>query len=124
MTGVKTIASHVTPTINAAALAAGKPTPRIVCSLPISVTSDIEGTRAKVNETLAIYGKLPSYRAMLDREGADGPADVGLFGSRQQVLDQLDGLAQAGVTEFSASMTASAIDRDATYDALIEFASL
>ncbi len=124
MTGVKTIASHVTPTINAAALAAGKPTPRIVCSLPISVTSDIEGTRAKVNETLAIYGTLPSYRAMLDREGADGPADVGLFGSRQQVLDQLHELAQAGVTEFSASMTASASDRDATYDALIEFASL
>ena len=124
MTGVKTIASHVAPTINAAALAAGKAPPRVVCSLPISVTSDIEGTRAMVNETLAIYGTLPSYRAMLDREGADGPADVGLFGSRQRVLDQLHELAQAGVTEFSASMTASASDRDATYDALIEFASL
>ena len=124
MTGPKTIASHVTPTIHAAAAKAGRPAPRIVCSLPISVTGDIEGTRAKVNETLAIYGTLPSYRAMLDREGAEGPADVGLFGSRQQVLDQLRVLADAGVTEFSASMTASPEDRDATYDALIEYSTL
>jgi F420-dependent oxidoreductase-like protein len=124
MTGVKTIASHVTPTINAAAVAAGRPAPRIVCSLPIAVTSDVRATSERVNETLAIYGKLPSYRAMLDREGAEGPADVGLFGSREKVLEQLDELAQAGVTEFSAVMSASADDCDATYDALNEYAQL
>jgi F420-dependent oxidoreductase-like protein len=122
MTGVKTIASHVTPTIKGAAAAAGRPAPRIVCSLPIAVTGDVRATREKVNETLAIYGRLPSYRAMLDREGAAGPADVGLFGSREQVLEQLNDLAQAGVTEFSAVVSASADDRDATYDALNEFA--
>ncbi len=122
MTGVKTIASHVTPTIKGAAAGAGRPAPRIVCSLPIAVTGDVRATREKVNETLAIYGRLPSYRAMLDREGAAGPADVGLFGSREQVLEQLDDLAQAGVTEFSAVVSASADDRDATYDALNEFA--
>ncbi len=38
MTGVKTIGDHVVPTINAAAAAAGRPKPRVVCSLPISVT--------------------------------------------------------------------------------------
>jgi 5,10-methylenetetrahydromethanopterin reductase len=124
MTGVKTIASHVTPTINAAAAAAGRPAPRIVCSLPIAVTNDVRATRERVNETLAIYGKLPSYRAMLDREGAEGPADVGLFGSREQVLEQLSDLAQAGVSEFSASMSASANDRDATYEVLNEYAQL
>lgn len=86
------------------------------------MTGDVRATREKVNETLAIYGRLPSYRAMLDREGAAGPADVGLFGSREQVLEQLNDLAQAGVTEFSAVVSASADDRDATYDALNEFA--
>jgi alkanesulfonate monooxygenase SsuD/methylene tetrahydromethanopterin reductase-like flavin-dependent oxidoreductase (luciferase family) len=105
-------------------VAAGRPAPRIVCSLPIAVTSDVRATSERVNETLAIYGKLPSYRAMLDREGAEGPADVGLFGSREKVLEQLDELAQAGVTEFSAVMSASADDCDATYDALNEYAQL
>jgi len=121
MTGVKTIGEHVVPTINAAAEKAGKPKPRVVCSLPISVTSDMGDTRDNVNKKLAIYGQLPSYRAMLDREGAEGPADVGLFGTREQVLEQLNALAEAGATEFSASMTGNPDDRDATYEALLAF---
>jgi F420-dependent oxidoreductase-like protein len=123
MTGVKTIATHVVPTINAAAAAAGRSTPRVVCSLPISVTGDVADTMTKVNERLEIYGTLPSYRAMLDREGAKGPADVGLFGKREQVLEKLHELAEAGVTEFSASMAGGVDDRDETYDTLIEYQS-
>jgi F420-dependent oxidoreductase-like protein len=123
MTGVKTIATHVVPTINAAAAAAGRPTPRVVCSLPISVTDDVADTMTKVNERLEIYGTLPSYRAMLDREGAKGPADVGLFGTREQVLEKLHELAEAGVTEFSASLTGDVADRDSTYDTLLEYQS-
>ena len=38
------------------------------------VTSDPAAVRAAANEELAIYGQLPSYRAMLDKEGAAGPA--------------------------------------------------
>jgi F420-dependent oxidoreductase-like protein len=123
MTGVKTIATHVAPTINAAAAAVGRPAPRVVCSLPISVTSDVADTMTKVNKRLEIYGTLPSYRAMLDREGAEGPADVGLFGTRAQVLEKLDGLAEAGVTEFSAAMGGESDDRDETYDTLLEYQS-
>jgi F420-dependent oxidoreductase-like protein len=121
MTGVQTIREHVVPTINAAAAKAGKPAPRVVCSLPISVTNDVATTRDHVNERLAIYGQLPSYRAMLDREGAQGPADVGLFGSREEVLEQLHALAEAGATEFSASMAGDPGDRDATYETLVAY---
>jgi F420-dependent oxidoreductase-like protein len=124
MTGVKTIAAHVAPTINAAAEAAGRPKPRVVCSLPISVTSNVTDTITRVNETLAIYGTLPSYRAMLDREGAAGPADVGLFGTREQVLEKLNELAEAGATEFSGSLAGASGDRDETYDTLIQYQSM
>lgn len=121
MTGVKTIASHIAPTIRDAAAAAGRPSPRIVCSLPIVVTNDVAATTAAVNTSLAVYGTLPSYQAMLEREGASSPADVGLIGSRERVLEQLHGLAEAGVTEFSAAISGDTVERDATYEVLLDY---
>ena len=74
MTGPATVRDYVVPAISAAASAAGRPSPRIVCSLPVCVTGDPAAARASADKELAIYGQLPSYRAMLDREGAAGPA--------------------------------------------------
>ena len=102
MTGAATVASHIVPTITAAAQDAGPPRPRVVCILPICVTSDPDAARAAAAQVFAIYGQLPSYRAMLDREGAAGPADVALVGDEAAVEAQLAGLADAGVTDFVA----------------------
>ena len=49
---------------------------------------------------MAIYGYLPSYRAMLDREGAGGPADVAIVGTQAEVPAQVRRLADIGATEF------------------------
>ena len=61
----------------------------MVCILPICVTSDPDAARAAAAKVFAIYGQLPSYRAMLDREGAAGPADVALVGDEAAVEAQL-----------------------------------
>jgi 5,10-methylenetetrahydromethanopterin reductase len=45
---------------------------------------------------------LPSYRAMLDREGAGGPADVAIVGDESAVGEQLERIADAGATDFLA----------------------
>ncbi len=121
MTGRKTIASHISPTIRAAAAEAGRPAPRVVCSLPITVTDDILGARERVNTQYAIYGTLPSYAKMMEREGAREPADVGLMGTKEQVLEQLGELANAGVTEFSGAPTGTQDERDAALEALLEY---
>jgi F420-dependent oxidoreductase-like protein len=102
MTGPATIASHIVPTITAAAQAAGREPPRVVCLLPVCVTGDADAARARAAEVFAIYGQLPSYRAMLDREGAAGPADVAIVGTEDIVSTQISALAQAGVTDFVA----------------------
>ena len=101
MTGPATVREHIVPTITAAA-AAARPSPRVVCILPICVTSDPAAARAAAARVFAIYGDLPSYRAMLDREGAAGPADVALVGDEDVVSAQLAALAEAGVTDFVA----------------------
>ena len=103
MTGPKTIDALTGPTIRDAAADAGNPEPRIVCGLPVCVTSDVDGTRARAAQTFAIYGQLPSYRAMLDREGAAGPADVAIIGDEEGVAARIRALADVGVTDFCAN---------------------
>lgn len=118
-TGERALIDHVVPRITAAAEAAGHPAPRIVAGLPVCVTADPDAARALVAEQLAVYGGLPSYRAMLDLEGAAGPADVAIVGDEEQVAAQLQRLSDGGVTEFSAVIAApDAEDRDRTWQLL------
>jgi F420-dependent oxidoreductase-like protein len=114
MTGTATVRDYVVPAISAAAAAAGRPAPRIVCCLPVAVTSDPAAARASAAEVFAIYGQLPSYRAMLDREGAAGPGDVAVVGDEDAVSAQIAALAAAGVTDFVAAEFARGQDRDRT----------
>ena len=115
MTGPRTIEEHTGPALRKAAADAGNPDPRIACGLPVCVTDDIDGARARAAKTYAIYGQLPSYRAMLDREGADGPADVAILGDEETVAARIRALADAGVTDFAASeFGASADERQRT----------
>ncbi len=104
MTGPATLASHTVPTITAAAHAAGRPAPRVVASLPVCVTSDVAGARAKAAQDFQVYGFLPSARAMLDREGAETPGDVAIVGSEAEVEKQVRALAEAGVTDYMAAI--------------------
>ena len=104
MTGVKTLADHTVPTINAAAKAAGRPAPRVIAALPFALTNDPAAAKNVANQVFAIYGQLPSYRAMLDREGAATPGDVGLLGDEAALRAGLQRLRDAGVTHFLASV--------------------
>ena len=120
-TGERTLLDHVVPSITRAAEAAGQPAPRVVAGLPICVTDDPDAARALIAEQLAMYGGLPSYRAMLDREGVDGPADVAIVGDESEVAAQLARLADGGVTEFSAVISApTPQDRQRTWDLLVD----
>ncbi|HET6470469.1 MAG TPA: TIGR03564 family F420-dependent LLM class oxidoreductase [Pseudomonadales bacterium] len=101
--GPRTIREHIVPTIAAAAAKAGRPAPRIVATLPICVTNEAAKVRAAIDKNLAMYGKLPSYRAMFDREGVNGPGDIALIGDEETVAAQIDDLRAAGVTDFAPS---------------------
>ncbi len=107
MTGPDTIEKHVGPKLRDAASAAGRDEPRIVAGLPIVLTQNVDAARAAIAESLVIYGQLPSYRAMLDKEGAAGPADVALVGDEKTLDAQIARLADIGVTDFSASIAAT-----------------
>jgi len=123
MTGPSTIADHIVPTITAAASAAGRPDPQIVAGLGVCVTDDADGARQRAARQFAVYGQLPSYRAMLDREGAAGPEDVVLIGDETSVRAQVGRLADAGATELVVVPFGTAEERGRTLQVLGDLAS-
>lgn len=104
MTGPRTLEQHIVPAIGAAAAAAGRPQPRVVAGLPVVLTTDVDAARKKIAEVLAIYGMLPSYRAMLDREGVAGPGDIAMVGDEAALRAGIARLRDVGVTDFDAAI--------------------
>ena len=102
MTGPKTLRDHIVPTLKQAAADAGRPegAVRTVAMLPVSVTDDVDSARAAAAKQFAMYNGLPSYRAMLDREGFDGPADAAIIGDEESVAARIRELGSFGVDEY------------------------
>lgn len=120
MVGSKTIDEHIAPAMHDAAESAGRSEPRIVAGLPVVVTDDEAGARAACDKMFELYGQLPSYRAMLDREGANGPGDVCVVGNENSVRDQLAAHASAGATDFAAVEVGMNPDEQARTRALLK----
>ncbi|HUW04294.1 MAG TPA: TIGR03564 family F420-dependent LLM class oxidoreductase [Acidimicrobiales bacterium] len=100
--GPKTIAEHIAPVLNTAAAQAGRPTPSIVCSIPVWVTDDPQPARDFLGTILANYAELPSYRRMLDIEGLHGLGELSIVGSEAEVAAGIAAVAASGATDFTA----------------------
>jgi 5,10-methylenetetrahydromethanopterin reductase len=122
MVGPKTIAEHIVPNITRAAEASGRPRPQVVAGVPVSVTTDVEGARERAGKAFGFYNNLPSYRAMLDKEGAEGPASVAVVGDEEQVASQLRNLESIGATGVAAAVFGRAEDRQRTLSLLAALA--
>lgn len=95
MAGPRTLISHICPTIREAADRAGRPPPRVVSTLSVCVTDDVDSARARAEGGARRMVVLPSYAALLEREG--GPAL--LAGSEDELDEGLARLDRAGVTD-------------------------
>jgi len=102
MTGPRTIEAHTAPKLRAAARAAARPDPRIVAGFQIVLTSRPDAVTERLSDSVAVYRQLPSYRAMLDREGAEHPVQLALVGDEPVLDAALDRLRDVGVTDFEA----------------------
>ena len=107
MTGEKTLENHIVPGITKGADSVGKPAPQVASGFPIVLTNDPDGAKEIIAKTLQIYGVLPSYRAMLDREGLAGPADLAIVGDEAELRSRLSRLKDIGVSHFCGSIVAA-----------------
>jgi 5,10-methylenetetrahydromethanopterin reductase len=104
MVGPKTMEDHIIAKLSAAARDAGRPDPRVVGGFPVILTNKPDAAREKIAQQLTIYGQLPSYRAMLDREGVAGPADIAIAGDENALRGEIKRLEDMGVTDFNAAI--------------------
>ena len=119
LAGPSYLRDYAVPAISAAAEAAGRPRPRIVTGLPVCVTNRGEEAREHANRAYEHFAQMPSYRAILDKEGATGPADVALIGTAAEVSAGIQALEAAGATDLAATIFALPNDDPApTYDLL------
>ena len=113
-TGPVTLDTQIVPLISKAAADAGRPAPRIIVALPCCVIDDEADGRVKAGHQLEGYGQIPVYRAVLDREGVDGPADISIVGDEASVTGQLRRLEAIGASDFMAILCGTADDRART----------
>jgi alkanesulfonate monooxygenase SsuD/methylene tetrahydromethanopterin reductase-like flavin-dependent oxidoreductase (luciferase family) len=114
MVGPKTMEEHIIASLKAG----GKDDPRVVAGLPIILTTKVDEARQQIAQNLTMYGQLPSYRAMLDREGVEGPADIAIVGDENELRGQIKRFEDIGVTDFNAAIMAV---EDGAYDRTLEF---
>jgi hypothetical protein len=59
---------------------------------------------------------------MLDKEGAESPADVAFLGDEEAVTAAIEKLAEGGATDFVASVVGTREERERTFALLSEMA--
>ncbi|HWF23548.1 MAG TPA: TIGR03564 family F420-dependent LLM class oxidoreductase [Acidimicrobiales bacterium] len=99
----RAIGSHVAPTINAAAEAAGRRPPRIVAGVPICLCGDDEVDVAidRANRVLSESEISPNYQKLLDHGDARAVGDILAAGSEATIEKRLRSFADAGATDVS-----------------------
>jgi len=106
MGGFGAIEHHIVPKLRAAAQEVGKPEPRVVAGMHIVLTSNAAAANEHVARMLESYRLMPSYKAMIEREGSAEPGDFSIVGD-EKVLDAgIERLRSIGVTDFDANILA------------------
>ena len=113
MVGPKTMSKHIVPGL-------GRSDATVVAGVPIVLTTNVDKARESIGKGLVMYGQLPSYRAMLDREGVSGPQDIAIVGDENSLRGEIKRFEDAGVTDFNAAIMGV---EDGAYDRTLEFLS-
>jgi alkanesulfonate monooxygenase SsuD/methylene tetrahydromethanopterin reductase-like flavin-dependent oxidoreductase (luciferase family) len=78
------------------------------------VIEDVAAGREAASNVFRVYGQLPNYRRMLEKEGAASPGDVAIVGDEAAVERQIRSLASIGVTDLVAPIFPTGADAAAS----------
>lgn len=115
MADERALAEHVVPRITRAAAAAGRPPPRIVAGIPVTLcrADEVDAVRARANQVLGHAEYSPNYERLLERGDAADVGDMCAAGEESAVVERMCSFRDAGVTDLSVRVLPVGTDRDA-----------
>jgi F420-dependent oxidoreductase-like protein len=113
MADERAIGEHVAPRI--AKAAAGRPAPRIVAGVPVTLCGkdQVDAARERANRVLGHAEYSPNYQRLLERGDAEDVGDILAAGDESAILERLRRFRDAGVTDLAVRILAVGPDRAA-----------
>jgi F420-dependent oxidoreductase-like protein len=128
MADERAVGDHVVPRITKAAEEAGRPAPRVVASIPVTLCRDdeVDAVREWANKALGHAEFSPNYQRLLEAGDSSDVGDMAAAGDEKAITDTLRRFADAGATDMGARVLAYGKTRDeriASRDRTIDFLS-
>jgi F420-dependent oxidoreductase-like protein len=103
MADARTIGDHIAPSITKAAADAGRPAPRIVAGVPVTLCrkDEVEGAREWARRAMSHSEYSPNYERLLEHGDAKDAGDFLVAGDESDLRTSLERYRDAGVTDFS-----------------------
>src|SRR3954451_15628023 len=115
MADERAIGDHVVPRITKAAADAGRPAPRVVAGVPVTLcrASEVAEARERANRVLGHAEYSPNYQRLLEHGDATDVGDLLAGGDEAAGVERLRAFRDAGVTDLSVRILPLGADRDA-----------
>jgi len=115
MADERAVAEHVVPRITKAAAEAGRPAPRVVAGIPVTLclNDEVDDARGRANRVLGHAEFCPNYQQLLDRGDATDVGDILAAGDESAVVGRLRAFRDAGATDLAVRVLALGPDRAA-----------
>jgi F420-dependent oxidoreductase-like protein len=106
MADARNIGEHIAPSITKAAADAGRPAPRIVAGVPVTLCGqdEVAGAREWARRAMSHSEYSPNYERLLEHGDAKDAGEFLVAGDEAAVRASLERYRDAGVTDFSARL--------------------
>jgi F420-dependent oxidoreductase-like protein len=106
MADARTIGDYIAPSITKAAADAGRPAPRVVAGVPVTLCrkDEVDGAREWARRAMSHSEYSPNYERLLQHGDAKDAGDFLVAGDEDGVRACLERYRDAGVTDFSARL--------------------
>jgi F420-dependent oxidoreductase-like protein len=115
MADERAIAEHIVPRITRAAAEAGRPAPRIVAGVPVTLCAkdEVDSARESANQVLGHAEYSPNYQRLLAHGDASDVGDILAAGEESAIIERLRRFRDAGASDLSVRILPIGADRAA-----------